>query len=445
MIMDNIKFIDEKFDTVPSTSSNRIKLREDSFKRIYGKFRLSLSASKREIEKKYRILSINGGPTIYGKSRAIKLKRGMYDNVSSNYGRERGVFGEEITKDIPSEEITKNIPSFDDQVAVAASDTSSEPTNIFKEDIADTLSRGFERLEREKQNVDLADASVADVESENVVESTSDDISNENIVDAVSESNTEVEPEAVVDDIPSEVTVGMISENNLEVENEVTEDVSHETSIFGDKIDESNEDVSTTGFSDSVLGGIVSNVRKIDDNGNLKESYGVVSDNNENNAVRDDIVVIPPRVEDIPTKDYVSENENVEAKKPSTISNFEALKQELLKVKKAFVSSKDSLANTEERRRKAEEAARVRRLEAEKVKEEYRRQCDLAIEQINALKNAIAKNEAEQRAAEEDYQIKTNFCEEQISEKESYESMIDEIQNMMHDSNNVSEVHGLSR
>ena len=88
----------------------------------------------------------------------------------------------------------------------------------------------------------------------------------------------------------------------------------------------------------------------------------------------------------------------------------------------------------------------MRRLEAEKVKEEYRRQCDLAIEQINALKNAIAKNEAEQRAAEEDYQIKTNFCEEQISEKESYESMIDEIQNMMSDSISTSEeVHGFSK
>ena len=412
MIMDNIKFIDEKCDTVPSTSSNRIKLREDSFNRTYRKFRLSLSASKREIEKKYRVLSINGGPTIYGKSRAIKLKRGMYDNVSLNCGKEYSAFGEEITK---------NIPSFDDQVAVAAIDTSSEPTNISAADIANTLSKGFERLERENQNVDLADASVADVESENEVESTSGDISNENIVDAVPESNTEVE-------------------------NEVTEDVSQETSIFGDKIDKSKEDVSTIGFSDSVLGGIVSNVRKIDDNGNLKDSYGVVSDNNENNTVRDDIVVIPPRVEDIPTKDYVSENENVEAKNPSDISNFEALKQELLKVKEAFVSSKDSLANTEERRRKAEEAARMRRLEVEKVKEEYRRQCDLAIEQINALKNDIAKNEAEQRAAEEDYQIKTNFCEKQISEKESYESMIDEIQNMMSDSISTSEeVHGLSR
>ena len=278
-----------------------------------------------------------------------------------------------------------------------------------------------------------------------MVESTSGDILNEDIVDAVSESNTEVEPEAVVDDIPSEVTVGMISENNLEVEKEVTKDVSHETSIFGDKIDESKEDVSTTGFSDSVLGGIVSNVRKIDDDGNLKKSYGDVSDINKNKAVRDDIVVIPPRVEDIPTKDYVFENENVEANKPSTISDYESLKQELLRAQEAFESSKDSLANTRRMREEAIAAAQERMKAKEKAEAEYRKQFNLALEQINALRDATERIEAETRATVKEYEFNTSVCAQQRGEEESYKVKIDEIQNMMHDSDNVSEVHGLSR
>lgn len=499
MIMDNVELLDREYGTISNSGCNRIKLRQNSFKSIcnaWRKFRLSLlerkltkmeanaiidnysitGAEKKamkkakaiaRLEEKIMILSREGVPTNYVKGRAIKLAGKMLNNMHlnsinaytiglSNYD---SVFGDEKSFE----------PSYDEQVAAAAVDTSSEPGDISRDDIATALSESFERLEQQNRENDVVsgdnigiDSTEARNVSENIVGDTPNDISNEDITNAISESiarlrrereeknakqednivNTVID-ESVSNDISNEEISKAISESFARLERE--KQAEREQNVNSNVVEAfQNKEESTSLFDVSNLGfdGIVSKVRKIDADGNMKSSYEDSSDN----IVRDDVVIVPNREIISPVKDSTLASEKKEESSPSTISDFEALKQELLKVKEAFVSSKDSLANTEERRRKAEEAARVRRLEAEKVKEEYRRQCDLAIEQINALKNAIAKNEAEQRAAEEDYQIKTNFCEEQISEKESYESMIDEIQNMMSDSISTSEeVHGFSK
>ena len=136
------------------------------------------------------------------------------------------------------------------------------------------------RWEREEENAKQEDNIVNAVSDENA----SNDISNEEISEAISESFARLEREKQ-------------AEREQNVNSNVVEAFQNKeesTSLF---------DVSNLGFD-----GIVSKVRKIDADGNMKSSYEDSSDN----IVRDDVVIVPNREIISPVKESTLASEKKE-------------------------------------------------------------------------------------------------------------------------------------